>query len=59
MQLIAEETLDRLPALHRQVAQWRLEGYDHEEIARKAGRSKRTIERIFQECRSLLQKLLE
>jgi len=59
LKLIAEETLDLLPELHRQVARWRLEGYGHEEIARKAGRSKRTIERVFQECRVLLQQLLQ
>jgi RNA polymerase sigma-70 factor (ECF subfamily) len=58
LKLIAEETLDQLPALHRQVARWRLEGYDHQEIANKTGRSKRTIERIFQECRVILQQLL-
>lgn len=58
LKLIAEETLELLPPLHRQVARWRLEGYDHEEIAVKTGRSKRTIERIFQECRTILQQLL-
>jgi RNA polymerase sigma-70 factor, ECF subfamily len=58
LKLIAEETLELLPALHRQVASWRLEGYDHQEIAKKTGRSKRTIERIFQECRVILQQLL-
>jgi RNA polymerase sigma-70 factor, ECF subfamily len=58
LELIAEETLELLPALHRQVARWRLEGYDHQEIAKMAGRSKRTIERIFQECRGILQQLL-
>jgi len=58
LKLIAEETLEQLPPLHRQVARWRLEGFDHEEIARKAGRSKRTIERLFQECREILQQLL-
>lgn len=59
LHMIAEETLDQLPPLHRQVARWRLEGYDHNEIALKAGRSKRTIERIFQECRSILQRLAD
>ena len=58
LKLIAEETLEHLPPLHRQVARWRLEGFDHEEIAQKAGRSKRTIERLFQECREILQELL-
>jgi RNA polymerase sigma-70 factor (ECF subfamily) len=58
LKLIAEETLEQLPALHRQVALWRLEGYGHQEIAEMAGRSKRTIERIFQECREILQQLL-
>jgi RNA polymerase sigma-70 factor, ECF subfamily len=58
LKLIAEETLELLPEFHRQVARWRLEGYDHQEIAKKTGRSKRTIERIFQECRGILQQLL-
>jgi|SRR5579872_509950 RNA polymerase sigma factor (sigma-70 family) len=58
LRLIADETLEQLPELHRKVARWRLEGYDHEEIAKMAGRSKRTIERLFQECREILQKLL-
>lgn len=58
LRLIAEETLELLPPLHRQVASLRLEGYDHQEIANKTGRSKRTIERIFQECREILQQLL-
>ena len=58
LKLIAEETLEQLPELHRQVARWRLEGYDHQEIAKKTGRSKRTIERLFQECREILQQLL-
>jgi RNA polymerase sigma factor (sigma-70 family) len=56
--MIAEETLDQLPPLHRQAARWRLEGFDHREIAQRTGRSKRTIERIFQECRQILQKLI-
>jgi RNA polymerase sigma-70 factor (ECF subfamily) len=58
LKLIADETLEQLPELHRQVARWRLEGYDHQEIANMAGRSKRTIERLFQECREILQQLL-
>jgi RNA polymerase sigma-70 factor, ECF subfamily len=58
LRLIADETLEQLPELHRKVARWRLEGYDHEEIAKLAGRSKRTIERLFQECREILQQLL-
>jgi RNA polymerase sigma-70 factor, ECF subfamily len=58
LRLIAEETLEQLPPLHRQVVRWRLEGFDHQEIAHKAGRSKRTIERVFRECRQILQTLL-
>jgi RNA polymerase sigma factor (sigma-70 family) len=58
LKMIAEETLDQLPPLHRQAARWRLEGFDHREIAQRTGRSKRTIERIFQECRQILQKLI-
>jgi DNA-directed RNA polymerase specialized sigma24 family protein len=59
LNLIAEETLDLLPPLHGQVARWRLEGYDHQEIAKKTGRSKRTIERLFKECRTILEQLLK
>ena len=57
LNLIAEETLGQLPPLHQQVTRWRLEGYDHQEIAQKTGRSKRTIERIFQECRHILEEI--
>lgn len=55
LNLIVEETLEQLPSLHRQATRLRLEGYCHLEIAQMTGRSKRTIERIFQECRQLLQ----
>lgn len=58
LQLIAEETLEQLPALHRQIARWRLEGYGHQEIAQMSGRSKRSVERLFQECRRILEQLL-
>lgn len=58
LRMIAEETLEMLPPVHQQVTRLRLEGFDHREIAEKMGRSRRTIERIFQECRQILQQLL-
>lgn len=59
LKLIAEETLDQLPPFHRQVARLRLEGFDHQEIAHQTARSKRTIERVFQESREILQQLFK
>ena len=50
--------MDRLPAQHKLVTQLRMEGDDVAEIARKTGRSKRSVERILQECREKLSHLL-
>lgn len=58
LKLSVEESLDRLPAQHKLVTQLRMEGDDVAEIARKTGRSKRSVERILQECREKLSHLL-
>lgn len=55
IRLLAKETLELLPPAYRSIVLWRLDGYELAEIARLAGRSKRSIERIFQECRQILQ----
>jgi RNA polymerase sigma-70 factor, ECF subfamily len=52
------ETLDRLPEGHRLVTRLRMEGYTVEEIAQRIGRSKRSVERVLQECRDRLGRLL-
>ena len=58
LKLAVEEALDRLPPQHKLVTQLRMEGEDVAEIARKTGRSKRSVERILQECRQKLGHLL-
>lgn len=58
LKLSVEEALDLLPAQHKLVTQLRMEGDDVAEIARKTGRSKRSVERILQECREKLSHLL-
>jgi RNA polymerase sigma-70 factor, ECF subfamily len=58
LKMAVEEALDRLPAQHKLVTQLRMEGDDVAEIARKTGRSKRSVERILQECREKLSYLL-
>jgi RNA polymerase sigma-70 factor, ECF subfamily len=58
LKMSVEEALDRLPAQHKLVTQLRMEGDEVAEIARKTGRSKRSVERILQECREKLSHLL-
>jgi RNA polymerase sigma-70 factor (ECF subfamily) len=59
LRLTVEEALDRLPPQHRQMLVLRIEGYEVAEIAEQVGRSKRTVERILQECREGLAGLLK
>jgi RNA polymerase sigma-70 factor (ECF subfamily) len=54
LQLVIDEALGRLPAQHRQMVELRIEGHEVAEIARRSGRSKRTVERILQEARARL-----
>ena len=58
LKLTVEEALDRLPPPHKLVVQLRIEGNEVAEIAQKTGRSKRSVERILQECRGRLSRLL-
>ncbi len=59
LQLVIDEALGRLLPQHKQMVELRIEGYEVGEIARKTGRSKRTVERILQEARSALRNLLD
>jgi RNA polymerase sigma-70 factor (ECF subfamily) len=54
LQLTIDETLQQLPPQHKQILMLRIEGYEVAEIAQQTGRSKRTVERILQECRKHL-----
>src|SRR5262245_30857365 len=50
LNLIAQETLERMPRSQREIVELRVAGYEVEEIAHKVGRSKRTVERLLQSC---------
>ena len=58
LQLAIAEALEKLPAQHKEMLELRIEGYEVTEIAQKTRRSKRTVERILQESRTLLSDLL-
>jgi RNA polymerase sigma-70 factor (ECF subfamily) len=58
LNLIAEETLERMPPSQREIVELRVAGYEVEEIAEKVGRSKRTVERLLQACRQQLSVML-
>lgn len=51
LKLAVDEALGRLPAQYQQAVRLRMEGFEVAEIAEKLGRSKRSVERILQECR--------
>jgi RNA polymerase sigma-70 factor (ECF subfamily) len=56
---VVRESLEQLPATHRQAVQLRMEGFEVDDIATKTGRAKRTIERNLQDARAKLSVLLE
>jgi RNA polymerase sigma-70 factor (ECF subfamily) len=58
LRMSVEEELGRLPERHREVIRLRMENFEVEEIARAVGCSKRSVERILQEGRARLGKLL-
>jgi len=59
LKMAVEEALSQLPPQHKLVVELRMEGHEVAEIAERTGRSKRSIERILQECRKKLARLLE
>jgi len=58
LKLVAEEALERMPPHQREIIELRVQGYEVEEIAHRVGRSKRTVERLLQTCRTELAKML-
>jgi RNA polymerase sigma-70 factor (ECF subfamily) len=54
--LLVEDALAQLPPHYRQIIRWRLDGHTHEKIVALSGRTRRSVERIFQECRAIFQK---
>ena len=59
LELSVEDALERLPPGHRRLVELRIQGHEVAAIARLAGRSKRTVERILQDVRARLRSLLE
>ena len=54
LRLVVDEHLSGLPESNRAIIRFRIEGYSVAEIARKSGRSRRTVERVLQEFRARL-----
>jgi RNA polymerase sigma-70 factor (ECF subfamily) len=59
LRMVVEQALENLPASYRQIVELRIEGYEVAEIARRAGRAKRSVERLLQEFRKALRAQLE
>jgi RNA polymerase sigma-70 factor (ECF subfamily) len=59
LKMSVEDALSQLSPQHKEVVELRMEGHEVAEIAQRTGRSKRSIERILQECRKKLARLLE
>jgi DNA-directed RNA polymerase specialized sigma24 family protein len=55
---LAQDLLQQFLPVHRQMIELRLEGYSVAEIATRTGRSRRTVERILQDCRGSLLRLV-
>jgi RNA polymerase sigma-70 factor (ECF subfamily) len=58
LRLTIDEILAPLPDSYRQVVHLRIEGHEVGEIAARAGRSRRSVERILQEFRAKLHGLI-
>jgi RNA polymerase sigma factor (sigma-70 family) len=57
-ELVLKEVLERLPFRTEMLVRMRIDGFTFEEIARIAGRSRRTVERVIHETRLTLSELL-
>jgi RNA polymerase sigma factor (sigma-70 family) len=58
LELALDDALGSLPPRARRIVELRVEGHEVAEIARRTGRSKRTVERILQDARRKLDELL-
>jgi RNA polymerase sigma-70 factor (ECF subfamily) len=58
LRLVIGELLDGLPPTMRPIVELRVEGHEVEEIARRAGRSRRSVERALQEFRQRLSAVI-
>jgi RNA polymerase sigma-70 factor (ECF subfamily) len=58
LEMVIEETLSDLPEAQREMIRLRIEGHGVAEIAKKTQRSKRSVERVLQQFRSRLGRLV-
>jgi RNA polymerase sigma-70 factor, ECF subfamily len=58
LEIVVDEILGLLPARSRVMVRLRIEGYEVAEVARKTGRSRRTVERVLQETRLKMVQLV-
>ena len=58
LKMVIDETLQALPDDQQRMVQLRIEGYSIEEIAAATQRSKRSVERLLQDFRSRLSRLI-
>ena len=59
LKMVVDELLGELPAVQRAIVKLRIDGFQVEEIARKTGRSRRTVERGLQDFRAQLGAILD
>ncbi len=59
LKVVLDDFLESLPATQAEVARYRMEGYQIDEIAKKTQRSKRTIERVLNGMRAQLMRQLD
>lgn len=59
LQLTIDEVLQTQPGVNRQIVRLRIEGFEVAEIAKRVGRSRRTVERVLQEFRRQLDAVLQ
>jgi RNA polymerase sigma-70 factor (ECF subfamily) len=59
LKMVIDEALAELPAVQQRIIQLRIEGHEVADIAAQVKRSKRTVERVLQDFRTRLTKLLD
>jgi RNA polymerase sigma-70 factor, ECF subfamily len=58
LELIIDEALSKLPAIQQEIIRLRIEGHEVAEIAEATQRSKRSVERVLQQFRNRLGKIV-
>ncbi len=59
LKLTINELLSQLPVEHHPIVLMRIDGFEVADIARKTGRAKRSVERILQNFRQQLERILD